>query len=164
LKLTSLALITLLVLGCGAAFGQTFSLGFLSYTGGLQYCDYETVVHNTYYAAGTHNLTTFCGLPVNGVMVGFPAALAVASGSKVTGKVVEMADNTFDAESEAYTGCQLDWVSQLVASKINLKHPKYGWTYFYTCGSNLDYAGNYGFLSTTLDSRNNHSNKMAVKR
>ena len=148
MKLKSLAVITLLVLGCSAAFGQSFSLGFLSYTGGLQFCDYEVVTVAAPYAVGTHNLTTGCGFPIDGVMVGFKNNISRLTGIPVTGAIIELADNTFDAEYLAFTGCQIDWITKTTAmAPIN---PKFGWEFLFTCGGGGEYLGNFGFLTTHL--------------
>jgi hypothetical protein len=149
LKLKSLAVITFLVLGCSAAFGQSFSLGFLGFNG-TQYCDYEVVNVSAPYAAGTHNLTTVCGQPVDAVMVGFKAYIPLTSGATVVGNVVEMADNTFDASYNAYTGCQIDWVTKTQPSKL-LFH--YGWAFYFSCSGGTDYLGNYGYLTTMLGAK-----------
>jgi hypothetical protein len=148
MRLKSLAVITLLVLGCSAAFGQSFSFGFLSYTGGLQYCDFEVFTVAAPFAAGTHNLTTGCGFPVDGVTVGFKNNISRLTGIPVTGAIVELADNVFDAEFEAFTGCQIDWETKTTAmAAIN---PKFGWEYLFTCGGGGEYLGNFGFLTTHL--------------
>jgi len=149
LKLKSLALITLLVLGCSAAFGQSFSLGFLGFNG-TQYCDYEVVNVSAPYAAGTHNLTTVCGLPVDAVQVGFKAYIPLVSGATVRGNVVEMADNTFDAAYQAYTGCQIDWVTKMAPSRLLFV---YGWAFYFSCSGGTDYLGNYGYLTTMLGAK-----------
>ena len=149
MKLKSLAVITLLVLGCSAAFGQSFSLGFLGYNG-VQYCDYEVVNVSAPYAGGTHNLTTVCGLPVDGVMVGFNQYIAPISGAVVVGNVVNMADNTFDASYQAYTGCQIDWITKNKPSRL-LYH--YGWAIYYSCFGGTDYLLNYGYLTTMLGAK-----------
>ena len=146
MKLKSLAVITLLVLGCSAAFGQSFSLGFLGFNG-VQYCDYESVNLSAPYAAGTHNLTSVCGLPADGVMVGFQATIPSKSGALITGNVLEMADNTFDASYLAYTGCQIDWVTKTKASVYLFR---YGWAIYYSCFGGTDYLLNYGYLTTQL--------------
>jgi hypothetical protein len=154
LKLKSLAIITLLVLGCSAAFGQSFSLGFLSYTGGIQYCDYEVINASDPYAAGTHDLKDVCGFPLNGVMVGFKTIIPFSTGAPVTGGVYALADSTFDAQYLGVSGCQIDWVTKTVASKVNLKFPHYGWSFYFTCGGGGDYLGNWGFLTTQLGAPN----------
>jgi len=146
LKLKSLAVITLLVLGCSAAFGQSFSLGFLGFNG-VQYCDYEVVNVSAPFAGGTHNLTAVCGLPIDAVMVGFTAFIPLATSAPVTGNVVEMADNTFDASYQSFSGCQIDWVTKTKPSKYLFK---YGWAIYYSCSGGTDYLLNYGYLTTTL--------------
>lgn len=156
MKLKSLAIITLLVLGCSAAFAQSgsFSLGFLSYTGGIQYCDYEVISYNVPYAAGTHDLKTVCGFPLDGVMVGLKTIIPFPTGAPVTGGVFALADNTFDAQYLGVSGCQIDWVTKTVASKVHLNNPHYGWSFYFTCGGGGAYLGNWGFLTTTLGARN----------
>jgi hypothetical protein len=146
LKLKTLAVITLIVLGCSAAFGQTFSLGFRGYSG-KQYCDYEVVKVSAPYAAGTHNLTTDCGSSVDGVMVGFKAYIPVTSGAAVTGSVIEMGDNFRDALYQMYTGCQVDWVTKTKASTL-LNH--FGWALYSSCSGGSDFLVNYGYLTTKL--------------
>ena len=150
LKLKSLAVIALLVLGCGAAFGQSYSFGFLSYTGGIQYCDYEVLSVSAPYAAGTHDLKTVCGFPLDGVMVGLKTDIPTNIGAPVSGGVYALADSTFDAQYIGVSGCQMDWVTKLVAPKVHLSNPHYGWSFYFTCGGGGDYLGNYGFLTTTL--------------
>ena len=144
LKLKSLAVITLIVLGCSPAFGQTFSLGFRGHSG-TQYCDYEVVKVSPPYAAGTHNLTTDCGSSVDGVMVGFKGYIPLSSGAPVTGTVMEMSDNFIDASYQAYTGCQVDWVTKTKASTLH-----YGWAVYYSCSGGSDFLLNYGYLTTKL--------------
>ena len=147
MKLTSLAVITLLVLGCSSAFAASgsFSLGFLSYTGGLQYCDYEVMFFNDPFIAGIHNYTGVCGFEVDGAMAGLANIIPRTTGLPVTRAVYTVADNSFDAETLAYTGCQIDWVTRNHASKL-----LYGWEFVFTCGGGGDYLGNYGYLTTTL--------------
>jgi hypothetical protein len=156
LKLKSLVVITLLVLGCSAAFGQV-SLGFLSNTGGLQYCDYEVLTGppTGEFAAGVHNAVTVCGFPNNGVMAGFKATIPVSSGLPVTGPIYQLADNTFDSQSGAYTGCQLEWITKTKA--MAKKNPKFGWEFLDTCDGVHEYLGNYGYLTTQLGARASHS-------
>ena len=146
MKLKSLAVITLLVLGCSAAFGQSFSLGFLGYNG-VQYCDYEVVNVSSPYAGGTHNLTSVCGLKADGVMVGFTGYIGFKTGATVVGNVVEMADNTFDASYQSYSGCQIDWITKTKPSTL-LFH--YGWAIYYSCSGGTDYLLNWGYLTTQL--------------
>lgn len=149
MKLTSLVVITLLVLGCSSAFAAsgTFSAGFLSYTGGLQYCDYEVLQFNDPFIGGIHNLTAGCGLPIDGAMAGLKALTIPPGAQPVQGVVYNLADNTFDAEFLAFTGCQIDWQTKTVVMTKHL--PKFGWQFYFTCAGG-DYLGNYGFLTTQL--------------
>ena len=153
MKLKSLVVITLLVLGCSAAFGQNYSFGFLSYDGSTQYCDYEVLTVSAPYAAGVHNLTSSCGFPLNAVMVGLEtSALKATSGQPVYGNVYALADSTFDAQYIGVSGEQLDWVTKLKAStpaQIKAGGP-FGWSFYFTFGGGSDYLGNWGFLTTQL--------------
>ena len=144
MKLKSLAVITLLVLACSSAFAGTFSLGFASYDGSTTYCDYETINVNAPYAAGVHNLTTVCGLLADAPQVGFLTNIPRPTTAPVNGAVIALADATFDAQYQFYSGCQIDWVTKrkVVAG--------WGWSYYFTCGGGNSYLGNYGFLTTTL--------------
>jgi len=146
LKLKSLAVITLLVLGCSSAFAGTFSLGFESYDGSITYCDYETINVSAPYAAGTHNLTAVCGLLSDGATVGFLTNIPRPTTAPVNGAVIALADNTFDAQYQFYSGCQIDWVTKRKPAAT------WGWSFYFTCGGGGDYLGNFGFLTTTLGS------------
>ncbi|MFZ1132811.1 MAG: hypothetical protein WBV31_05175 [Terriglobales bacterium] len=147
MKLKSLAVITLLVLGCSAAFGQSYSFGFLSYDGSTQYCDYESLLVSAPYAAGAHVLKS-CGLPLDAVMVGLKTSIPYSTQQPVVGTVYALADSTFDAQYIGVSGEQIDWVTKLKAASGN--HPKWGWSFYFTFGGGSDYLGNYGYLTTTL--------------
>jgi hypothetical protein len=153
LKLKTLAVITLLVLGCSTAFAGTFSLGFLSYDGSVQYCDYETISVSAPYAAGIHNLTTGCGSLADAAQVGFLTTIPRPTSAPVSGAVIALADSTFDAEYQSVTGCQIDWVTKRKPSK------NWGWSFYYTCGGGSDYLGNWGYLTTQLGPAHNGVNK-----
>ena len=160
MKLTGLAVITLLVLACSPAFAASgsFSLGFLSYDASTQYCDYEVLSFSDPFIAGTHNLTTVCGFPYDGAMVGLKSSIPTTTGLPVTGAGYGLADNTFDAQSLAWTGCQIEWFTKAKAATAGqIKNFKYtnGWEYMYTCGGGGDYFGNYGFLTSALGARVN---------
>lgn len=148
MKLKSLVVITLLVLGCSAAFGQTYSFGFLSYDPIIQFCDYEVINVTAPFAGGTHNLTTVCGGPIDGVQVGFAATIPPSASAPVTGPVLELADNTFDAQGEYFSGCQINWVTKTKSNIKQLFH--YGWSFYFSCSPGNDYLGNYGYLTSAL--------------
>ena len=156
MKLKSLAVITLLVLGCSAAFAQNYSFGFMSYDGSTQFCDYETLSVSAPYAAGTHVLTS-CQLPLNGVMVGLRTIIPISTGAPVTGTVYALADSTFDAQYIGVSGAQLDWVTKLVA--VNPRNPKWGWSFYITFGGGSDYLGNYGYLTSMSAAKANGGTK-----
>jgi hypothetical protein len=153
LKLKSLAVITLLVLGCSAAFGQSYSFGFLSYDQSTQYCDYEVLAVSAPYAAGVHNLNSSCGLPLNAVMVGLATSqLKASSGAPVYGNVYALADSSADAEYIGVSGLQFDFITKLkAATPAQLKAGgPFGWSFYLTFGGGTDYLGNWGFLTTQL--------------
>ncbi len=156
MKLKSLLVIAILVLGCSAAFGQTYSFGFLSYDPIIQFCDYEVINVSAPYAAGTHNLTTVCGGPLDGVQVGFAATIPQTAAAPVMGPVLELADNTFDAQGEYFTGCQINWVTKTKSNTKLLFH--YGWSFYLSCGGGSSYLGNYGYLTSTLPTANAKTN------
>lgn len=153
MKLKSLAVITLLILGCSSAFAGTFSLGFASYDGSTQFCDYETINVTSPYAAGTHNLTASCGLLADGATVGFTTTIPRPTSAPVSGAVLALADNTFDAEYQFYSGCQIDWVTKRKVTST------FGWSFYFTCGGGGDYLGNWGFLTTQLGASPNAPRK-----
>jgi hypothetical protein len=158
LRLKSLAVIALLLLGCSAAFGQkTYSLGFLSYDQKTQYCDYEVLTVNASNVVGVHNMyTNDCGVdPENGVMVGVQANISAGSGVPVTGAVVTLGDNSGDAFISSgggfACGCAFLYVTKLVpATPQQLKDGgPFGWAFYYTFGGEA-FLGNYGFLTKQL--------------
>ena len=144
MKLKSLVILAVLALGCTAAFGQSFSLGFQSNDHSIQYCDYESVNVSAPYAVGVHNYISGCGYSVNAVMVGFKAAIPLSSGAPVTGAVVELADNSY-AYVFGAPQCQLDWVTKMKANAN-----KWGWSIYGTCDGASDSLVNYGYLTTHL--------------
>jgi hypothetical protein len=141
-KMKTLAVITLLVIGCSFASAQTF--GFESVGHGL-YCNYEqlTNIGGSVYQ-GTDNLSA-CGLPINGTLAGVKNTLTAAgnpAGFQING--VQYADNIYDAESEAYTGAQWD-----VNSGLTCTSKKYNWIGFASV-SGFIFGDNYGYLSCSI--------------
>jgi hypothetical protein len=144
-KLKSLLVVALFVLGCTAAFGQSFTFGFENYDGSVLYCNYETFnVYDAYYlAAGTDVLTT-CGAPQNAVMVGVKTAVPAAAGLGQTGKAYGMADNLYDAYYGFDTGLQ--WY---VISKIKASAKKQGWIGLGAYGGYI-FGSNQGLLTLSI--------------
>ena len=145
----SLLVVALLVLGCSAAFGQTYTFGFENYDGSVLYCNYETFTlsNAAYLASGSDNLTAACGGVVDAVLVGSKSNTPAAAGIGQTGKAYGMADNLYDALYQFDTNFQWYVISKTVAS--HGKHPKQGWIGF------AGYAGyilgsNQGLLTTSL--------------
>jgi hypothetical protein len=149
LKLKSLAICTLLVLGCSAAFAQgSATLGYTS-AGDLElYCNYEQISwggYDNYYSQGVDNNEP-CGLANNGTMEGVKVSVPVAAGAPLSGAAYSFADNTIDAQYGTYSGEQWFVISQTKPRKL-LK--TWGWV-GYIGFDGYEYLGNYGYLSATL--------------
>jgi hypothetical protein len=152
MKMKSLAIITLLVLGCSFASAQTF--GFESVGHGL-YCNYEVLEqlapYNIY--QGIDVLNT-CGAPVNATIAGQKTNLVAAgnpAGFNVDG--VSYADNIYDAFALGYTGAQWE-----VASALRCNNRHYGWIGFASV-SGFIFGDNYGYLSCTIPGPHNAPTK-----
>ena len=161
MRLKSLAVITLLFLGCSAAFGQKHSsLGFLSYDKTIQYCDYEVLTVKPPFAAGVHNLQG-CpgGSSGNGIMVGVATGdLTAASGSKVTGKAYAFADNAVEVGYNGgfACGCAVLYITKLkaaTAAELKAGAP-FGWELYYSLYPGEEFFGTYGFLTKQLGGSN----------
>jgi len=160
LKLKSFAVITLLVLCCGSAFAQgSYSFGFLNYTGGVQYCNYEIVQTggaNNFYMSGMDVLDA-CAATAN------PFATLEGTAIKVTtldlgstglqpgitgpGRYI-YADAIMDAYAGAYTG--EEWVT-ITATSLNSKNKAGKWNWDSFLGfSGYEFLGNFGFLTNKL--------------
>lgn len=155
-----LAVITLLVLGCSFASAQSF--GFLSYTGGLEYCNFEQmVISGGFYVSGYDN-TSACGLiiPINGNIGGGVTAVPAGAGAPVKGKNAAYSDTLIDVlDYIPYSGGYEFFTNENVWVLSNLKapaHPKFGkynWALYVTFNGGL-YLDNFGFLTSTLPSKN----------
>jgi hypothetical protein len=132
-----LAIFTLMVLGCSAAFGQV-QLGFLDSDGVTQYCDYEVFSYGTSLASGID-----VGRPCNendGTMIG---VVDSGIGGYVSGTVVVFADSAIDAMDGTYTGYQALLITQ---TKVSKNH--YGWEYLYNDYDDFAiYLSSYGYLT-----------------
>ncbi|MGO8986388.1 MAG: hypothetical protein ACLPHI_19330 [Terriglobales bacterium] len=151
MKLTSLAVITLLVFGCSGAFAQgSGTLGFTSAGGLFLYCNYETFQYggsNNFYFQGVDNLQSACFATNNGTIEGVKVNITAAAGAPVSqGPAYAYADNIIDAESGIYTGEQWFVITQLKPSK--LLH-KFGWA-GYIGFDGYEFLGNYGYLSAEI--------------
>ncbi|HXR15359.1 MAG TPA: hypothetical protein VN777_04025 [Terriglobales bacterium] len=156
MKLRSLAVITLLVLGCSAAFGQNYSFGFLSYDKTIQYCDYEVLTVTPPLAAGVHNIQA-CpgGTSGNGIMVGVATTdLKDSSRSPVTGNAYAFADNAIEVGYNGgfACGCAVLYITKLKAATGAEKKAgaAYGWELYYSLDPGYEFFGTYGFLTKKL--------------
>jgi hypothetical protein len=161
LKLKSLLVITLIVLGCGAAFGQSYSFGFLDYTGGVEYCNYEQFFvggADNFYLGGLDNLSVCASenpyAPIEGELIAVPAAALESNGLQkgIQGKGYVYADQLYDAYYGYYTGAQ--WLVNTktavnTAGKVPNKPGKWNWDGFEGF-SGEEFLINYGFLTTTI--------------
>ena len=151
MKLKSLLVITLLVLGCSAAFAQgSFTLGFLNYGGTFLYCNYEVVTFggpNNFYMTGFDNLQNGCFAPVNATIEGVHVNVRVSDGSPVYGtNVYAYADTLIDAFGEYFTNEQWFVLTQTKPSRL-LHH--YGWA-GYLGFYGYEFLDNYGYLSASI--------------
>ncbi len=155
MKLKSLAVITLLVLGCSAAFAQGSAvLGFASEGDLGLYCNFEEIQwggSNNFYIQGIDDLVDGCFAEVNATVEGVKVSIAALDGSPVlTGPAYAYADNIYDAFDLAYTGDQWFVITQTKPSKL-LKH--FGWA-GYAGFSGLEFLGNWGYLSASYPGAN----------
>jgi hypothetical protein len=151
LKLKSLVVITLFVLGCSAAFAQgSATLGFENYGGTFLYCNYEIITWggpNNFYLQGTDNLETACFAAQNATVEGVKVPVPLADGAPVHGGTVyAYADNLIDAFSATYTGEQ--WFVLTKIKPSTLLH-NYGWA-GYLGVSGYEFLDNYGYLSASI--------------
>ena len=151
MKLKSLAVITFVVFGCSALFGQgSFSLGFTSAGDLGEYCNYETIQYggsNNFYMQGVDNLVNACFYPFNSSLEGVKVNISAADGAPVSsGPAYAYADQIYDASYDEYTGLQWFVVTQIKPSKL-LRH--FGWV-GYVGFSGLEFLGNYSYLTASL--------------
>lgn len=169
MRMKCLALITLLVLGCSAAFAQaSYSFGFLSSSGVNEYCNYESFVtggHDNFYLQGYDVLSACPYSPVSGASIeGFVISVPAAAFSPVIGKAYVYADQLYDAYYGAWTGEQWMVLTKTSVNKVN-HFGNENWA-GYVGFFGYEFLGNYGFLTTTIpDAANkatNHKTTMSV--
>lgn len=152
MKPKSLAVITLLVFCCSAAFAQGSAvLGFTSAGNQYQYCNSEYIVwggsHN-FYMEGIDDLEG-CDVGTYATIEGVKVSIAGYDDSPVyTGPAYAYADNIYDAFSGSYTGFQWFVITQTKPSnKTDFAQYHYGWV-GYVGFEGYEYLLNYGFLTT----------------
>ncbi len=154
MKIKSVAVLVLLVLGCSAAFAQTtYTFGFLSSSGVNEYCNYETFTvggRDNFYVQG-YDVLSLCpyspvaAAPINGFAISVPTAAF----SPVNGKAYVYADQLYDAYYGGWTGEQ--WVGITKSAPGKVKFGNADWA-GYVGFAGYEFLGNYGFLSTTIPS------------
>jgi hypothetical protein len=156
LKLKTLAVIALLVLGCSAAFAQTtVTFGFQDYTGSILYCNYETFTYggaDNFYAQGIDNLSNCSAANPAATVEGLKISIYQAANTPVPGWGYAMADNIVDAIYGVYTGEQ--WLYLTHTKANNPRFPKWGWAGYIGYGG-YEFFGNYGYLSSTIPAKGN---------
>jgi len=147
MKLKSVLVITVLVIGCSFMSAQTF--GFASVEGDL-FCDYEVLQQLVPYDVWQgSDVLSACNLPVNATIVGVSAKLSAAENPvRFSLKGVAYADNIYDAVSESYTGIQILRITDLKCST-----KKYGWVLFASISGEI-FGDNYGFVSCEIPGKN----------
>ena len=159
MKLKSLAVITLFVLGCSSAFAQSYAFGFLNYTGGMQYCNYEvfqTGGAGTFYLSGMDVLDA-CASSANSFATIEGTAIRVTTediestglqpGITGPGRYI-YADAIMDAYAGDYTGEQ--WIT-ITATSVNSKNKAGKWNWDSFLGfSGYEFLGGFGFLTDKL--------------
>ncbi len=147
MKLKTLAVITLLVLGCGFASAQIGTFSFWNTAGTLEYCNYFVITYNSGGVVAGYDDLTACGYAFNSPVIGF-VATTPALGLPAHGKGVVLGDAVYDAEADAYTGEQWTvWQSAKVSKK---KHGffsgPYGWVGVAGSYTGTYFGDNYGYL------------------
>lgn len=157
MKLKSLAIIMLLVLGCGAAFAQgSYSFGFLSSSGVNEYCNYEAFTtggHGNFYLQGYDVLTACPYSPISGAAInGFAISVPISAFAPIHGKGFVYSDQIYDAYYGSWT--QLQWTVLTKSAPTALRFGNYAWA-GYVGFFGYEFLGNFGFLTTTLPGQAN---------
>jgi len=145
-KMKSLLVVTLLVLGCSFASAQTFS--FWNSAGTLEYCNFNVITTNSGGVVGGYdNTTTGCFFTYNSPLIGFTATTP-ASSLPAHGKGAVMGDGLYDDSCFCYTGLQWTvWQSAKVSKK---KHGffsgPWGWVGVAGTYTGFYFGDNFGYL------------------
>jgi hypothetical protein len=148
-KLKTLAVITLVVLGCSFASAQgpgTFT--FWDAAGTQPTCGFIVITYNSGGVVAGYDDETACGIALNAPIVGFDATTP-ALGLPAHGKGAVVGDAIYDASAFAYTGLQWTlWISAKVSKK---KHGffsgPYGWIGVAGSYTGFYFGDNYGYLA-----------------
>jgi hypothetical protein len=154
-KIKSLAVIAILVLGCSAALAQnSYSFGFLSASGVGEYCNYESFTtggHDNFFLQGYDVLSACPYEPnagVNASIEGLAISVPTSAFTPLHGKAYVYADQEIDAYYGAYTGEQWMVVTKTAVNASNNFDNRNWVGYIGIVG--YEFLGNYGFLSNTI--------------
>ncbi len=138
---TWLLVITFLLLGCSAAFGEGLvTLGLKDHTG-AQYCNYLNFSYGTTLASGI-DVLQLCG-DNDGTMIG---VVTNGTTSHLSGPVIMLADSYADAIGDYYSAEQFMWLTKTKASSTS-----YGWELYYNAYDSFhEYLSGYGYLTKHL--------------
>lgn len=149
MKLKTLAVITLVVLGCSFASAQTGTFSFWNAAGTAEYCDYFVITTNSGgVVAGYDDTTNVCGFEFNSAIVGFDATTP-NDGLPGYGKGVVVGDDIYDASCACFSGLQWTvWVSDKCSKKKNGHFTgRYGWVGVAGSYSGVYLGDSYGYLA-----------------
>ncbi len=117
----SLLVITFLLLGCSAAFGEGLvTLGLYSAQSDSQQCNYFNFSYGTSLASGI-NVQSYCPLP-DGTMIGVTTN---GTTKHLSGPIVMLADSGGDADCNCYQKAQFIWLTKTKASNTSLGYELY---------------------------------------
>jgi hypothetical protein len=155
LKLKSLMVITLVVLGCSFAAAQapgTYS--FWDAAGTLEYCNYNVITTNSGGVVAGYDAFTNCGGAYNSAVVGY-SATTPADGLPAHGKGAVVGDSIYDASCECFSGEQ--WTVWQSAKTSKLKKGvfsgAYGWIGVAGSYTGTYFGDNYGYLGAGYPQR-----------
>lgn len=144
MKLKSLAIITLVVLGCGFASAQTGTFSFWNVAGTYEYCNSLVITYNSGGVVAGYDDLMACGFDYNSPVVGFDGTLPGY------GKGIIVGDAIYDASANAYTGLQWTlWVSDKPSKRTKTGHftGKYGWIGVAGSYTGIYFGDNYGYMT-----------------
>jgi hypothetical protein len=159
MNLKSLAVLAVVVLISSGAFAQgSYAFGFLDYTGGVEYCNYEQFTTGNpfggsapFFLQGIDNLSA-CGFFYNGTIEGVavtvpgPTKSGVPKGVQGPGDYV-YADNLYDATYLGFS--QEQWLVITKTTPTEIKAGHWSWVGYASYGGYI-FGDNYGFITTTL--------------
>jgi len=145
-KLKSLAVITLVVLGCSFAWAQSGTFSFWNTAGTLEYCNYIVITYHSGGVVAGYDDLMACGFPYNSPIIGFDAT--IPSGLPAHGKGVVYGDAIYDAEAGDFTGLQ--WTVWQLLKPSKKKHGvftgPFGWVGVAGSYTGFFFGDNFGYL------------------